>query len=114
MREAIVEERRPARLLRIAGVWTLLACAGCAPSTDPSAVARRTDRVDVSRVLVALDDPVRKHLPEFRTADPRHAEVVTVRHLLTHRVGWDGDWLFCRPPADPSLDAIFERTLKES
>jgi CubicO group peptidase (beta-lactamase class C family) len=62
----------------------------------------------VEEGLVALDDPVRKHLPEFRTADPRHAEAVTVRHLLTHRVGWDGDRLFCCPPADPSLDAIFE------
>ena len=36
--------------------------------------------------LVALDDPVRQHLPEFVMADPR-ADQVTVRELLNHTSG---------------------------
>jgi len=57
---------------------------------------------------LGLDDPVREHLPEFRMPDSRHDAEVTVRHLLTHRVGWDGDALFIRQPEPPALDAIFE------
>jgi len=57
---------------------------------------------------LGLDDPVRQHLPEFRMPDSRHEDQVTVRHLLTHRVGWDGDALFTRQPEPPTLDAIFE------
>ena len=55
-----------------------------------------------------LDDPVREHLPELRMPDRRHDDLVTVRHLLSHRVGWDGDALFVRQPDPPTLDAIFE------
>lgn len=33
------------------------------------------------------DDPVRKHLPEFRLSDPAASELVTVRDLLSHRTG---------------------------
>lgn len=36
---------------------------------------------------VALDDPVRKHLPEFTLADARAAETITIRDLLSHRRG---------------------------
>lgn len=53
---------------------------------------------------LGLDDPVKKHLPGFRMPDPRDEEAVTVRQLLTHRVGWDGDALFVRPPEPPTLD----------
>jgi len=57
---------------------------------------------------LGLDDPVRKHLPEFRMPESRYDDAVTVRHLLTHRVGWDGDHLFVRQPQPDTLDAIFE------
>jgi len=57
---------------------------------------------------LGLDDAVREHLPELRMPDARHDDEVTVRHLLTHRVGWDGDALFVRQPEPPTLDAIFE------
>jgi CubicO group peptidase (beta-lactamase class C family) len=40
--------------------------------------------------------------------DPRHDDAVTVRHLLTHRVGWDGDALFVRPSGTSGLAEIFE------
>ncbi|WP_165367682.1 serine hydrolase domain-containing protein, partial [Phytoactinopolyspora endophytica] len=38
-----------------------------------------------------LDVPVRTYLPEFRVADSEVSRRVTIRHLLTHRVGWLGD-----------------------
>ncbi|GAA2874562.1 hypothetical protein GCM10010517_35260 [Streptosporangium fragile] len=40
---------------------------------------------------VTLDTPVVEVLPEFRVADPEVTKVVTVRHLLTHTSGIDGD-----------------------
>ena len=33
------------------------------------------------------DDPVRKHLPEFKLSDPLANELVTVRDLVSHRTG---------------------------
>lgn len=57
---------------------------------------------------LSLEDPVRRHLPEFRMPDPAYDDAVTVRHLLTHTVGWDGDHLFIRQPTPNTLDAIFE------
>jgi CubicO group peptidase (beta-lactamase class C family) len=36
---------------------------------------------------VALDDPVRRHLPDFRLADEEAAAALTVRHLLSHQTG---------------------------
>ena len=41
--------------------------------------------------LVELDVPVREYLPVFRTDDGRASEDVTVRHLLTHTGGFEGD-----------------------
>lgn len=41
--------------------------------------------------LVRLDEPVRSFLPEFRTADPAASSAITVRHLLTHTGGFEGD-----------------------
>lgn len=40
---------------------------------------------------VALDEPVRTYLPSFRTADAAASEQITVRHLLTHSGGFEGD-----------------------
>jgi CubicO group peptidase (beta-lactamase class C family) len=45
----------------------------------------------VDEGLVALEDPVHLHLPEFRTADVAASRRVTVRHLLTHTGGFEGD-----------------------
>lgn len=45
----------------------------------------------VDEGLVALDDPVHHHLHEFRTADEASSRRVTVRHLLTHTGGFEGD-----------------------
>lgn len=46
---------------------------------------------------LSFNDPVRKHIPEFTTPDPYVSANVTVRDLLSHRVGWetfDGDLLW--------------------
>ena len=41
--------------------------------------------------LLELDAPVRAYLPDFRVADEEVSAAVTLRHLLTHSGGWDGD-----------------------
>ena len=41
--------------------------------------------------LIELDAPMRAYLPEFRTADERASRKITVRHLLTHTGGFEGD-----------------------
>jgi CubicO group peptidase (beta-lactamase class C family) len=45
------------------------------------------------------DDPVRKHLPWFKLADPLADANVTVRDLITHRTGLGRhEWLWYRSP----------------
>lgn len=41
--------------------------------------------------LIGLDDPVRRHLPSFSLADEEAAGAVTIRHLLCHTSGMQGD-----------------------
>ena len=41
--------------------------------------------------LVVLDEPITRYLPGFRTADPTLSATITVRHLLTHTGGFEGD-----------------------
>ncbi|GAA3040921.1 serine hydrolase domain-containing protein [Streptosporangium longisporum] len=40
---------------------------------------------------LTLDTPVSQVLPEFRVADPEATAAVTIRHLLSHTSGIDGD-----------------------
>ena len=40
---------------------------------------------------IDLDEPVRRYLPNFQVADDAVSEAVTIRHLLTHTSGIDGD-----------------------
>jgi CubicO group peptidase (beta-lactamase class C family) len=40
---------------------------------------------------LTLETPVQQVLPEFRVADPEVTKTVTIRHLLTHTSGIDGD-----------------------
>lgn len=52
-----------------------------------------------------LDQPLRRYLPEFRVADQRVSEGVTLRHLLTHTAGFDGgDWFFVAGRGDDALE----------
>lgn len=53
----------------------------------------------VDEGLLGWDDPVRKHLPPFRLADPAADAAVTMRDLLSHRTGVGGnDLLWYRAP----------------
>jgi CubicO group peptidase (beta-lactamase class C family) len=40
---------------------------------------------------VGLDEPIRTYLPEFAIADEAAAAVITVRQLLSHTAGFEGD-----------------------
>ncbi|GAB3750519.1 serine hydrolase domain-containing protein [Microlunatus parietis] len=44
----------------------------------------------VDQGRVALDEPVRRHLPDLRLHDDTAAASLTVGHLLNHTAGWDG------------------------
>ena len=63
----------------------------------------------VERSRLTLDDPVGRHLPGFRVAEPGLAERITVRHLLTHTAGFVGDWFLARPPALGDQDDALRR-----
>jgi CubicO group peptidase (beta-lactamase class C family) len=45
----------------------------------------------VDEGIVDLDLPVREYVPEFAVADPAASAAITVRHLLCHTPGFDGD-----------------------
>ena len=45
----------------------------------------------VDEGLVELDAPVRSYLSDFRVGDPSATEQITVRQLLTHTSGFEGD-----------------------
>lgn len=63
----------------------------------------------VDEGLVELDRPVRAYLPEFRTVDAEASERVTVRHLLTHSGGFEGDlWEAETVAADDALREFVE------
>lgn len=47
-----------------------------------------------------LDAPLRRYLPDFRTADPTVADTATVRELFNHTPGWLGDDLLDTGPGD--------------
>src|SRR5262245_10537280 len=46
----------------------------------------------VDRGKLALDEPVRSYLPDFLMRGPAVTERATMRHLLTHTGGWQGDF----------------------
>ncbi len=45
----------------------------------------------VEQGKIDLDAPVQTYLPDFHTKDEAVAAKVTIRHLLTHTAGWEGD-----------------------
>ncbi len=46
----------------------------------------------VEEGLLTLDDPIRTWLPDFKVGDATTSAHVTLRHLLTHTSGIDGDY----------------------
>ncbi len=52
---------------------------------------------------LALDEPVRRYLPDFRMRDSEVTEHATVRHLLVHTGGWEGDFFEDTGAGDDAL-----------
>lgn len=52
---------------------------------------------------VELDALVRTYLPDFKVADKAASAQATVRHLLTHMVGWEGDFFHDTGPGEDAL-----------
>ncbi|MEK6262387.1 MAG: serine hydrolase [Planctomycetota bacterium] len=61
---------------------TVFPIASCTKSFTAACVAMLLDEGKLG-----WDDPVRKHLPDFRVADPYVTEHITIRDLLCHRTG---------------------------
>ena len=57
---------------------------------------------------VELDAPVRTYMPAFGTADDRAGEKITVRHLLTHTGGFEGDIWTETTASDDALQAFVD------
>lgn len=62
---------------------------------------------EVELGTLRLDDPVQSHLPEFVLADCD--DDVTVRHLLTHTAGFDGDVWLDLGEGEDALGRLVER-----
>jgi CubicO group peptidase (beta-lactamase class C family) len=73
---------------------TLFALASCTKAFTTTALALLVDEGKL-----AWDDPVRKHVPFFRLADPVADAAVTLRDLVSHRTGVGShDLLWYRSP----------------
>jgi CubicO group peptidase (beta-lactamase class C family) len=58
----------------------------------------------VDEERVELDAPVKRYLPDFSVADPAASAAVTIRHLLTHTSGIDGDFFLDTGRGDDCLE----------
>jgi CubicO group peptidase (beta-lactamase class C family) len=64
--------------------------------------------------LIGLDDPVRMHLPGFRTADPEASARITIRQLLTHTGGFEGDLWQETTEGDDALQRLVEDVVSQA
>jgi CubicO group peptidase (beta-lactamase class C family) len=55
----------------------------------------------------SLDEPIRSYLPHFKMRDPAVTEGVTMRHLLTHTAGWQGDFFPDTGNGDDALGTVW-------
>lgn len=58
---------------------------------------------------LSLDIPIRAYLPDLRLQDGKAAEQVTLRHLLTHTAGWEGDYFDDTGTGDDALAKMVTR-----
>lgn len=63
----------------------------------------------VDRGDVHLDEPVRSYLPDFAVADPEATRTITVRHLLNHTAGLEGDVFTDTGRGDDALRVYVEQ-----
>ncbi len=82
------------------GTWFM---AGSVTKAMTAALVNR----EVERGTLRLDDTVDQHLPEFVLADCD--DDITVRHLLTHTAGFDGDLWLDLGEAEGALSRLIER-----
>lgn len=62
--------------------------------------------VDEGRL--GLDDEVVRHLPKFAVADAEATRTVTVRHLLSHTGGFEGDVFTDHGPGDDAVERFVD------
>jgi len=62
---------------------------------------------------VRLDTPVRRYLPDLRLADESAAASLTVRHLLTHTGGFEGDLFDVTSGDDTAVKRFVDEALPE-
>lgn len=112
--ESMIRNKIPGAIVGIAhGNEDLIACFGVTNVENPLPITPETlfqigsttktiTGTAVMRLVdegkIDLDAPVRTYLSDFKVADDEAAAHVTVRHLLTHTAGWEGDFF-----VDPSL-----------
>ncbi|TQL68430.1 CubicO group peptidase (beta-lactamase class C family) [Nocardioides albertanoniae] len=53
---------------------------------------------------VGLDDRITRHLPGFAVAEEEASREITVRHLLTHTAGFEGDVFTDHGPGDDAVE----------
>ncbi len=71
---------------------TIFGIASCTKTFTAACIA-----LFVEEGKLSWDDPVIKHLPDLKGADPYVTKEITVRDLLCHRSGWEaGDVLWLR------------------
>lgn len=61
---------------------------------------------EVEAGRIDLDAPLQRYLPDFALGEGGDAASVTMRHLLTHTGGWDGDWVLVHPVGGRNDDAL--------
>jgi CubicO group peptidase (beta-lactamase class C family) len=62
----------------------------------------------VDEGLVSLDAPVRMYIPELKLPDESNAAAITVRHLLTHTSGIEGDHFIETGRGDDCIERFVE------
>lgn len=58
--------------------------------------------------LVDLDEPIRRYLPELRLGDESAAGTITVRQLLSHQAGFEGDIFTDTGRGDDAIEKYVE------
>ncbi|MGX7678585.1 serine hydrolase domain-containing protein [Jatrophihabitans sp. DSM 45814] len=67
---------------------------------------------EVDQGRIDLDERVRSYLPDFAVADEEISDRVTVRHLMTHTSGWEGDIFEAAGLGDDALATMVGRLRK--
>ncbi|MER7556332.1 serine hydrolase domain-containing protein [Nocardioides sp. NPDC126508] len=58
----------------------------------------------VDEGTIGLDDAITRHLPDFEVADAEATRTITVRHLLSHTAGFEGDVFTDHGPGDDAVE----------